>query len=75
VTLSLPKDPLRRLRILAGRRDTSMSALLADSLEQLVAREDEDEAALARLVARVERGLDLGTDGRIGVARDELHER
>ena len=75
MTLSLPKDPLRRLRILAGRRDTSMSALLADSLEQLVAREDEDEAALARLVARVERGLDLGTDGRIGVARDELHER
>jgi len=36
VTLSLPEDLVRRVRVFAAERDTSMSALVVDLLRQLV---------------------------------------
>jgi predicted transcriptional regulator len=76
VTLSLPADLLRRARHLAVVRGVSLSRMLAEELESLVAKEDQYEAAQKRLLARMRKGFKLGLkDGRVPWTRDELHER
>jgi hypothetical protein len=75
ITLSLPKEILLKVKLLAVRRQTSVSRLLAQTLENLV-RQDEDYAhARLRHLQRLDQGTDLGTGGQIATTRDELHER
>ena len=40
ITLAVPKSLLRRIKILAVRRNSSVSALLTGMLEELVSTED-----------------------------------
>ena len=75
VTLALPADLLRRARILAVQRDTSVSRLLADVLEELVETENGYALARQRSLARLEQGFGLGTNGRVEWRRNDLHER
>ncbi len=74
VTLSLPEDVFRRAKVLAAERDTSVSALVADALRQLVGGEppyEQDWAAEER-VMRDGIGLRVGD---VTWSRDELHAR
>lgn len=73
VTVSLDAGLLRDVKVLAARRGTSISALLADALEQAVRSETAYAAAKERAVARLERGTDLGWTP--PASRGELHER
>jgi len=75
VTLSLPKSLLREAKILAVERETSLSQLLVDALEELVRRRREYERARKRHSATLRKGFDLGTHGEVQVRRDELHQR
>ncbi|HUY61989.1 MAG TPA: CopG family transcriptional regulator [Candidatus Dormibacteraeota bacterium] len=75
LTLSLSRTLLRRVKILAAERDTSISALLTASLEAMVAGDQERRVTLRRLLARARRGYDLGSGGPQPSRRDELHER
>lgn len=75
ITLSLPEDTLREVKVLAARRGTSVSALLSETLTDLLARESGYAVARERNLAALGRGCDLGTEGEIGWERDELHER
>ena len=75
ITLSLPKELLRRVKHLAVEGDTSVSALLIEALEEAVLAGDEYDRARDRQLALMEKGLDLGTQGLISWKRDELHER
>jgi predicted transcriptional regulator len=75
VTLSIPKDILRKAKIIAVKRDTSLSALLTQALEEMVAHDDSYAEARSRHLSQLEKGFDLGTHGRITWKRDELHER
>lgn len=75
VTLSLPKAILRKAKIIAIERDTSLSSLLADTLAELVEREDKYAMAKQRHLALLSRGIDLGTKGEIDWSRESLHER
>lgn len=75
ITLSLPKDTLLKARLLAVRRGTSVSGLLAGELERLVAEDEAYEQARQSALMRLEQAFDLGTKGRIAAGRDELHER
>lgn len=75
VTLSLPEEVLREVKVLAARRGTSVSAMLAGALSELVERESGYAAARERSLASLDSGLDLGTGGGISWDRDELHER
>jgi hypothetical protein len=77
ITLSLPKDVLLKVKLLAVRRQTSVSRLVRDALVQLVDDEEHDEYALARErhLKLMEEGFDLGTYGQINITRDEMHER
>lgn len=76
ITLSLPTALVKQVKIVAAKRETSVSALLATSLEEIVRSDDERRTdATRRLLTRAVRGFDLGTGGQIHTSRDELHER
>jgi len=75
ITLSIPKPVLRKVKILAVERQTSVSALLTGLLEEIVEREDAYAAARERALTRLERPANLGTRGQVTWTRDSLHER
>jgi hypothetical protein len=73
ITLKLDTDLIREARVLAAEEDTSISALLAARLEQIVRERKTYQRARKRALARLREGMDLGwTPPR---SRDELHER
>lgn len=73
ITLRVDNDLVRDAKVLAARRGSSVSRLLAEELEQLVRRDRAYEAARRRALARLSRGYDLGWTP--PTSRDELHER
>jgi len=73
VTVSLTRQILRKAKILAARRDTSISALLAQQIEALVGEDEAYERAEPHATALLDEGFHLG--GVIRATRDELHER
>ena len=73
VTLKLDADLLREAKVLAAKRSSSVSRLLADQLEILVRDERSYEAARRRALARLAKGYDLGWSR--PKDRGELHER
>lgn len=75
VTLSIPKDILRKAKIIAIQKNTSLSGLLTQTLVQLVADNVGYEQARQRNLSTLESGFDLGTKGQINWKRDEVHER
>ncbi|MGQ0572145.1 MAG: CopG family transcriptional regulator [Armatimonadota bacterium] len=75
ITLSLPADLVRRAKVLAAQRDTSVSRIMTEALTDLVSREEGYEAAQRRHLAVLRRGVDLGTHGRASWTREALHER
>lgn len=75
ITIALPEELLQDAEAMAARRQISLSQLVMAGLRELIARHHEYEAAQQRSMARMERGLNLGTQGRITGSRDELHER
>lgn len=74
ITLSLPKDVLLKVKLMAVHRQTSISALLTETLERLVEQENNYAQARRRHVDRLRQPMDLGTGGRVSCSRDELHE-
>ena len=73
VTLALPADTLRRLKILAAERGSSISRMLTEQLDELLDRESGYERARRRALADLERGWDLGLRDGVTWTRDELH--
>jgi hypothetical protein len=73
ITLKLDDSLLREARIMAAEQDTSISALLAARLEEMVRQRKTYDRARKRALARLRVGLDIQwTPPR---SRDELHER
>lgn len=75
ITLAMPKDVLLKVKLLAVKRQTSVSGLLTQTIERLVQQEDAYAHARQRHLQWLEQGADLGTNGLILTERDELHER
>jgi hypothetical protein len=75
LTLKLDSELYKEIRIIAAKRDTSISALVAGKLSELISEETGFGQAQASALARLEAGIDLGTNGSISWSRDELHER
>jgi hypothetical protein len=73
VTISLSRQVLKKAKILAARRETSISRLLAQEIEVLVGNEEAYERAERQAMALLDKGFHMG--GVIRVGRDELHER
>jgi hypothetical protein len=73
ITLKLDAALLREVRVLAAEEGTSISALLAARLEQIVRERKTYDRSRKRALARLREGLDLRwTPPR---SRGELHER
>lgn len=73
ITLKLETTLIREARILAAEEGTSISALLATRLEQIVNERKTYDRARKSALARLREGLDLNwTAPR---SRDDLHER
>lgn len=75
ITLSLPRDLLKRIKRLAADRDTSVSALMAETLTRMADEDRRYLVARRRSVAALRAVRSLGTHGSLGWSRDELHER
>ncbi|MFH1086658.1 MAG: DUF6364 family protein [Chloroflexota bacterium] len=75
ITLSLPKEVLQKVKLLAVTRRTSVSRLVTEALIQLVQDDDTYAQARERQLRMMEEGFNLGTYGEIHISRDELHER
>jgi len=75
VTLSIPKDMLREIKLIAVEEGQSMSGLMTQMLRELIERRSRYRLAQQRQIALMEAGLDLGTGGQITWSRDSLHER
>ena len=73
ITLALDDDLIRKAKVLAARRNLSVSALLREELSRLVSEDDAYETAKRAALERLERGSHLGGGPR--PSRDELHDR
>jgi hypothetical protein len=73
VTISLNRQTLRKAKVLAARRATSISGLLAEQIEVLVGEEEAYQRAQRQAMTLLDQGFHLG--GVIRSTRDELHER
>ncbi len=75
ITLSVPETLIRKAKILAAQRETSVSRLLTEALVDLVTREEGYAQSQRRHLALLRRGLRLETHGRASWTREALHER
>ena len=73
ITLKIGSDLARDARVLAARRGTSLSRLVADQLEILVRGDQAYAAAKRRALRRLREGYELGWRAPSG--REELHDR
>jgi len=73
LTVSLPRATIRKAKILAARRGSSISGLLAEQIEILVGEDEAYERAQRQATALLAQGFHLG--GLIRATRDEWHER
>jgi Family of unknown function (DUF6364) len=73
LTVQLDEDVIRKARVLAAERSTSISRLVAEQLERLVGDEERYRAAQRHALHEMMTGYDLG--GPPYPRRDELHDR
>jgi hypothetical protein len=74
VTVSLDRETIHKAKIIAARRSTSISGLLAQQIASLVDGDEAYERAKREAKVLLKKGFHLGGEG-IRVSRDELHER
>ena len=72
LTVHLDREIIRKAKILAAKRGTSVSAFIAAQIGESVQADDAYESARRTALELLERGFHLG-GGRLN--RDELHER
>jgi len=73
LTLKLDASLYKAIKVIAAKRGTSISGLVSEKLAEIVNEESEFAAARAVALSYLDRGLELGTCGRISWSRDELH--
>ncbi len=73
LTVRLSQRVIEHARVLAARRGSSISALVAATIEQLAAEDEAYEACKRLALADLNAGLPLG-DG-AWLAREEAHDR
>lgn len=73
LTVSLDPQVLRKAKILAAKKGTSISGLLADQVEHLVGEDESYTRAESAALALLDEGFHFG--GSHPASRDEWHER
>jgi hypothetical protein len=75
ITLSIPKDLLQKVKIIAVKNNTSLSGLLSDYLARITNEEEAYKIAETRHRRLLQKGFDFGLKGEIPWKREDLHER
>ncbi len=75
VTVAIRVDVLRKVKEIAVKRQTSLSHLITEYFQELAQQDDAYQQAMQRHLAVMEKGYDLGTDGKISWTRDDLYDR
>ena len=73
ITLSIDKELLKKAKLVAAKKETSVTKLLTEQLAKIVSEDDQYDLAKKRALAILRKGFHLG--GRIVAKREELHER
>ena len=73
ITLSLEKEIIKKGKIIAARKETSVSRMLGDLLKDIVNKDERYEAAKRNALNILKTGFHLG--GRVTWRREDLHER
>ena len=73
ITLSLDKEIIRQIKILAAQESTSISALLSRELKRLAEKNDAYQQAMEKAFASMEKGYSLG--GGNYLTREEMYDR
>ena len=75
ITLSIPKEILFKVKVIAAKQGTSISGLMTRVLKELVAREEGYQAAQRRHLDTLDKEINLGTNGVLSWTREELYGR
>ncbi|MEW6376358.1 MAG: DUF6364 family protein [Thermodesulfobacteriota bacterium] len=75
ITLSLPKDILKKGKLLAAKKGISLNEMVRELLQKDVENELEYQTSAEREIKRMKEGMRLGTKGKISWKRDQLHQR
>ena len=73
ITLSLEKGLIKKAKIIAAQKETSITRMLGEELKQLIDKEEKYQRAKKKALAQLNTGFHLG--GKIIATREELHER
>jgi hypothetical protein len=73
ITLSIEKELLKKARLMAAKKETSVTKFLTEQLAKMVSEEDRYDLAKKRALTILKKGFHLG--GCIIAKRKELHER
>jgi hypothetical protein len=74
LTVKLEEATIRKAKVVAAKRGTSVSRLVASEIDRLVREDDAYEQARVEALADLESGFDLGTQGRLP-PRDTAYDR
>ena len=72
ITLRLDKDLIKKGKIIASKKETSLNRLLSEFLKQIVEEEDHYEQCKRKALNLLDKGFHFG--GKITYTREELHE-
>ncbi len=73
ITLSINKDLIKKAKILAAQKQTSISGMLSQELQKILDDSEEYELFKRKALINIKQGFHFG--GKIAVSREELHER
>ena len=73
ITLSIEKELIKKGKILAARKEISVSKMMANMLRDVVYQHERYEASKRSALEIMKKGMHLG--GRINWKREDLHER
>ncbi len=75
ITLSIPKETLKKAKHLAVAKDQSLSGLLTSYIEDLVREEEQYIQGQRQQLKLMEEGIDFGLKGNVNWSREDIHER
>ena len=75
ITLSLPREILKKGKMLAAKKGVSLNELVRELLQANTENEEEYQASAERQIRRMKEGIRLGTKGKISWKRDQLYQR
>ena len=73
ITLSVDKELIKKGKVIAAERDTSVSKMLSEQLRQLVEDKEKYETAKRSALQTLKKGYHLG--GKITWKREDLYDR